>query len=192
MRPVCGRDAWNSWRSSRSRSALWWWKRSRSSIARTVRKYRRYGCARWPRRCCGKSGTTSRAMSVENCCNADIWEVTMKRSAIIASSAALLVACPFVALAQDKISDGVVKIGMLEDMSSIYADITGVGEVPAAKMAVEELGGKVLGKPIEVVAADHQNKPDIASAVAREWFDIQHVDALMDVAASATALAAIE
>jgi len=116
----------------------------------------------------------------------------MKRSAIIASSAALLVACPFVALAQDKISDGVVKIGILEDMSNIYADITGVGAVTAAKMAVEEFGGKVLGKPIEVVAADHQNKPDIASAVVREWFDIQHVDALMDVAASATALAVIE
>jgi branched-chain amino acid transport system substrate-binding protein len=59
-------------------------------------------------------------------------------------------------------------------------------------MAVEDFGGKVLGKPIEVVAADHLNKPDIASAIVREWFDIQHVDALMDVAASATALAAID
>ena len=116
----------------------------------------------------------------------------MKRSAAIASGAALLLACAFAAQAQEKISDGVVKIGMLEDMSSIYADITGVGAVTAAKMAVEDFGGKVLGKPIEVVAADHQNKPDIASATAREWFDIQHVDALMDVAASATALAAIE
>ena len=116
----------------------------------------------------------------------------MRRSAAIASGAALLLACAFAAQAQEKISDGVVKIGMLEDMSSIYADITGVGAVTAAKMAVEDFGGKVLGKPIEVVAADHQNKPDIASATAREWFDIQHVDALMDVAASATALAAIE
>ena len=115
----------------------------------------------------------------------------MKRSAAIASGAALLLACAFAAQAQEKISDGVVKIGMLEDMSSIYADITGVGAVTAAKMAVEDFGGKVLGKPIEV-AADHQNKPDIASATAREWFDTQHVDALMDVAASATALAAIE
>jgi len=85
-----------------------------------------------------------------------------------------------------------VKIGMLEDMSSIYADITGVGAVTAAKMAVEDFSGKVLGKPIEVISADHQNKPDIASATAREWFDNQHVDALMDVAASATALAAID
>jgi branched-chain amino acid transport system substrate-binding protein len=116
----------------------------------------------------------------------------MKRSAAIATGAALLLASAFAARAQDKISDGVVKIGMLEDMSSIYADITGTGAVMAAKMAVEDFGGKVLGKPIEVVAADHQNKPDIASATAREWFDNQHVDALMDVAASATALAAIE
>jgi len=94
--------------------------------------------------------------------------------------------------AQEKISDGVVKIGMIEDMSSIYADITGVGAVTAAKMAVEDFGGKVLSKPIEVVSADHQNKPDIASATAREWFDAERVDALMDVAASATALAAID
>src|SRR5262252_7887694 len=116
----------------------------------------------------------------------------MKRSAAIATGAALLLACAFAARAQEKVSDGVVKIGMLEDMSSIYADITGVGAVTAAKMAVEDFGGKVLGKPIEIVAADHLNKPDVASAIVREWFDTQHVDALMDVAASATALAAIE
>jgi Periplasmic binding protein len=116
----------------------------------------------------------------------------MKRSAAIATAAALLLACAFAAQAQEKVSDGVVKIDMLEDMSSIYADITGVGAVTAAKMAVEDFGGKVLGKPIEVIAADHQNKPDILSATAREWFDTQHVDALLDVAASATALAAIE
>jgi branched-chain amino acid transport system substrate-binding protein len=116
----------------------------------------------------------------------------MKRSAAIATGAALLLACTFAGQAQEKISDGVVKIGMLEDMASLYADITGVGAVTAAKMAVEDFGGKVVGKPIEVVSADHQNKPDIASAAAREWFDVQRVDALMDVAASATALAAIE
>ena len=116
----------------------------------------------------------------------------MKRPAAIATGAALLLACALAAQAQEKVSEGVVKIGMLEDMASIYADITGVGAVTAAKMAVEDFGGKVLGKPIEVVAADHQNKPDIASATAREWFDNQHVDALMDVAASATTLAALE
>jgi len=118
----------------------------------------------------------------------------MKRSATFAS--ALWFACVLPAYAQekvsDKISDGVVKIGMLEDMSSIYADITGVNAVAAAKMAVEDFGGTVLGKPIEIVSADHQNKADIASTTAREWFDTQHVDAILDVAASATALAAIE
>jgi len=116
----------------------------------------------------------------------------MRRSASIATGAAMLLAGAVAAPAQEKISDGVVKIGMIEDMSSIYADITGVGAVTAAKMAVEDFGGKVLSKPIEVVSADHQNKPDIASATAREWFDAERVDALMDVAASATALAAID
>jgi branched-chain amino acid transport system substrate-binding protein len=120
----------------------------------------------------------------------------MRKSAAVATGGALLLACAFAAPAQennkDKISDGVVKIGLIEDMSSIYADITGIGAVTAAKMAVEDFGGKVLSMPIEVVSADHQNKADISSATAREWFDNQHVDALMDVAASATALAAVD
>jgi branched-chain amino acid transport system substrate-binding protein len=116
----------------------------------------------------------------------------MRRSVAVATGSALLLACAFAAPAQEKISDGVVKIGLIEDMSSIYADITGIGAVTAAKMAVEDFGGKVLGVPIEVVSADHQNKADISSATAREWFDNQHVDALMDVAASATALAAVD
>jgi len=91
-----------------------------------------------------------------------------------------------------KFSDGVVKIGLILDMSSLYADITGEGSALAARMAVEDFGGKVLGVPIEVVTADHQNKADIAAAKAREWFDTQKVDMLADVAASATALAALE
>jgi branched-chain amino acid transport system substrate-binding protein len=91
-----------------------------------------------------------------------------------------------------KVSDGVVKIGLLLDMSSLYADITGEGSVMAARMAVEDFGGKVLGAPIEIVSADHQNKADVASSKAREWFDTQKVDMLGDVAASATALAALE
>ena len=120
----------------------------------------------------------------------------MRKSVAVAIGGASLLACAFAAPAQEnnkeKISDGVVKIGLIEDMSSIYADITGIGAVTAAKMAVEDFGGKVLGAPIDVVSADHQNKADIASATAREWFDNQHVDALMDVAASATALAAVD
>ena len=107
-------------------------------------------------------------------------------------AAASLLALVGAASAQDRISDGVVRIGLILDMSGLYADITGQGSVEAARMAVEDFGGKVLGKPVEIVFADHQNKPDIAAAKAREWFDDQQVDAIMDVAASATALAAIE
>ena len=91
-----------------------------------------------------------------------------------------------------KISDGVVKIGLLNDMNSLYADITGQGTVEAVKLAIEEFGGKVHGFPIEVIVADHQNKADLAAAKAREWFDSQKVDILGDVGASATALAASE
>jgi branched-chain amino acid transport system substrate-binding protein len=91
-----------------------------------------------------------------------------------------------------KISDGVVKIGLLLDMNSLYADLTGEGSVTAARMAIEDFGGKVLGVPIELVFADHQNKADIAAAKAREWFDTERVDVIADVAASATALAAAE
>ncbi len=91
-----------------------------------------------------------------------------------------------------KISDDVVKIGLILDMSSIYADITGQGSVEAARFAIEDFGGKVAGKPIELVFADHQNKADIAAAKAREWFENEKVDAILDVAASATALAALE
>src|SRR6516165_295609 len=126
------------------------------------------------------------------CCQSPPREATMRRSVALATVTLLLLGFAFAAQAQEKVSDGVVKIGMLEDMSSIYADITGLGAVTAARMAVEDFGGKVLGKPIEIISADHQNKPDIASATVREWFDTQHVDALLDVAASATALAAIE
>jgi hypothetical protein len=72
-------------------------------------------------------------------------------------------------------------------MSGLYTDITGIVSVTAAKTVVEDFGGGVLGAPIEVLSADHQNKPDGASATAREWFEIQQVDAILDVAASATA-----
>ena len=95
------------------------------------------------------------------------------------------------AQAQDKISDGVVKIGILNDMTGVYADIVGPGAVIAAKMAIADFGGKVLGKPIELIVADHQNKADISAAKAREWFDTQQVDMLADVAATAPALAAL-
>jgi branched-chain amino acid transport system substrate-binding protein len=87
------------------------------------------------------------------------------------------------------ISDDVVKIALSLDMSSLYADVTGPGTVAAAQLAIEDFGGKVLGKPIQLVYADHQNKADIAASKAREWFDRDKVDAILDVAASGPALA---
>jgi branched-chain amino acid transport system substrate-binding protein len=88
-------------------------------------------------------------------------------------------------------SDGAIRIGVLNDQSGPYANNTGLGVVIAAKMAVEDFGGTVLGKPIEIISADHQNKADIASAATREWIDVQKVDALVDLGGSATALAAL-
>lgn len=84
-----------------------------------------------------------------------------------------------------------IKLGLILDMSSVYSDVTGAGSETAARMAVEDFGGKVLGRPITVLVADHQNKPDIAASVARKWFDVDHVTALMDVASSSPALSAM-
>ena len=119
---------------------------------------------------------------------------TPRRHALALAATALLAlaAVPTGAQAQDKISDGIVKIGMLLDLSGVYADIVGPGSVIAANMAIADFGGKVLGKPIELIVADHQNKADLTAAKAREWFDTQKVDMLADVAATAPALAALE
>ena len=86
------------------------------------------------------------------------------------------------------ISDDVVKIGVLTDMSSLYADATGKGSLAAVQMAVEDYGGNVKGKPVEVISADHQNKPDIGIAIARNWYDNEKVDAIFDVPTSSVAL----
>ncbi|HMM54626.1 MAG TPA: ABC transporter substrate-binding protein [Candidatus Desulfobacillus sp.] len=94
------------------------------------------------------------------------------------------------ALAQSgKLSGDMVKIGVMNDMSGLYADIGGPGSVEAAKMAVADFGGKIFGKPIEVVAADHQNKPDVGASKAREWFDAQGVDMIVDVPTSSVGIA---
>jgi len=87
-----------------------------------------------------------------------------------------------------QISDDVVKIGVLTDMSSLYADATGKGSVAAVEMAVADYGGKVKGKPVEVVVADHQNKPDVGVNIARNWYDNDKVDAIFDVPTSSVAL----
>jgi branched-chain amino acid transport system substrate-binding protein len=93
------------------------------------------------------------------------------------------------ALAAEKISDGVVRIGVLTDMTGYYSDLAGPGSVLAARMAAEDFGGKVLGAPIEIVSSDHQNKADVASNAARKWFDQDKVDAIADLVSSSTALA---
>jgi branched-chain amino acid transport system substrate-binding protein len=103
-------------------------------------------------------------------------------------SAAILAASAYPAFAAN-ISDGKVKIGILNDQSGVYADFGGKWSVEAAKMAVEDFGGKVQGAPIEVINADHQNKPDIASNIARKWYDTEQVDAIMELTTSSVALA---
>ena len=116
----------------------------------------------------------------------------MKSSIVLGLALVIASACANAQKPAPRISDGVVKIGMLLDMSSLYADLTGEGSVTAARMAIEDFGGSVLGVPIQLVAVDHQNKTDLAATKAREWFDTERVDMLADVAASATALAALE
>jgi branched-chain amino acid transport system substrate-binding protein len=116
----------------------------------------------------------------------------MKRSLLQSLISAALILAADAAAAQEKISDGVVKIGLLLDMSGPYSDINGPGSALAARMAIEDFGGKVLGKPIEIVVADHLNKPDVASGMAQKWFESENVDAITDVAASATSLAVIK
>lgn len=79
---------------------------------------------------------------------------------------------------QANLSDDKVKIGVLTDMGGVYSDITGQGSVEAVRMAVEDFGGEVLGKPIEVVGADTQLKPDIGSTIARRWIENEQVDVI--------------
>ncbi|WP_211112619.1 ABC transporter substrate-binding protein [Azospirillum sp. SYSU D00513] len=88
-----------------------------------------------------------------------------------------------------EVSDGVVKIGILNDQSGVYAEFGGRSSYEAARMAVEDFGGTVLGKPVEVITADHQNKADIASVVARQWYDVDRVDTIMELTTSSVALA---
>lgn len=114
----------------------------------------------------------------------------MKKITMLAAACAT--AATLGAAGAQQISDGVVKIGVIEDMSGVYADISGEGSVAAVRLAIEDFGGKVLGKPIELLVGDHQNKADIGATIARNWFDSDRLDALMDVATSSPALAAID
>jgi branched-chain amino acid transport system substrate-binding protein len=109
-----------------------------------------------------------------------------------ALACAILMAAPQMASAQmasAQISDDVVRIGVLTDLSSWGRDNSGPGSVEAAKMAVEEFGPTVLGKPIEIISADHQMKTDVGTQIAREWFDNGKVDAVADIPNSGIAIA---
>ena len=85
-----------------------------------------------------------------------------------------------------------VKIGVLTDFSGLYTDDTGLGSLAAAKMAVQDFDPAAHGMKVEIVSADHQNKPDLGSSIARQWFDVDHVDAIVDVPTSSVALAVNE
>ena len=113
---------------------------------------------------------------------------TFVTSAIAAATAVFLAGVSTSAMAQGKLSGDTVKIGVLTDMSGLYADYGGPGAVAAAKMAVKDFGGKMFGKPIEVVNADHQNKPDVAKNVTQQWFDRDGVDMTVENLNSAVAL----
>ncbi len=88
-----------------------------------------------------------------------------------------------------QISDGIVKIGVLNDQSSLYADLAGQGSVVAARMAVEDFEAAKKGLKVEIIFADHQNKPDVGSQIARQWYDADKVDVIVDVPNSGVALA---
>ncbi len=107
------------------------------------------------------------------------------RSVIFASCLALMSGS---ALAQE-ISDDVVKIGILNDQSGVYADFGGKYSIEAAKMALEDFGGTVLDKKVEIISADHQNKADIAANISRQWYDQDKVDAIMELTSSSVGLA---
>src|SRR3954468_8656258 len=91
--------------------------------------------------------------------------------------------------ARAQVSDDVVKVGVLTDMSSLYSDINGPGAVVATQMAIDDMGGNVLGKKIELVQADVQNKPDVAVAKSGEWYDNDHVDVILGSGASSSSIA---
>jgi branched-chain amino acid transport system substrate-binding protein len=111
----------------------------------------------------------------------------LKALSVALTTALPLIFCASTAHAQ--VSGTSVKIGFITDMSGLYADLDGPGGTEAIKMAIADFGGKVLGKPIEIVSADHQNKPDIGAGIAAQWFDRDGVDLIIDVPTSSVALA---
>jgi branched-chain amino acid transport system substrate-binding protein len=112
------------------------------------------------------------------------------RSAIL--MAALLASTAVSTPARAQITDNVVKIGVLTDLSSLYADLSGPGSVTAAKLAVADFNAAAKGLKVEILAGDHQNKPDVAASLASAWFDVDKVDVIVDLVNSGVALAVSE
>src|SRR6266446_6462889 len=110
----------------------------------------------------------------------------MRTKVLIAALTAVLIGAP---AAHAQISDGIIKIGVLNDQSSLYADLTGQGSVVAARMAVEDFGATAKGMKVEVIFADHQNKADVGANIARQWYESDKVDVIVDTPNSAVALA---
>jgi branched-chain amino acid transport system substrate-binding protein len=107
-------------------------------------------------------------------------------------SLAAVIAALMCSTAQAQISDGTIRIGVMNDMSGTYSDLSGQGSVIAARMAVEDFGAAAKGLKVEIVGADHQNKPDVGSNVVRTWIDVDKVDVIVDVPTSSVALAVNE
>jgi branched-chain amino acid transport system substrate-binding protein len=108
----------------------------------------------------------------------------LKQSLYLAGALALVAG-----VAHAQISDGVIKIGVMNDQSGTYADLAGPGSVVAARMAIEDFGAAKKGMKVEVLVADHQNKPEVGSGIARQWFDVDKVDVIVDVPTSSVVLA---
>jgi branched-chain amino acid transport system substrate-binding protein len=113
----------------------------------------------------------------------------MTRMALVRS---LYLSAAFMLFAQVTEAAETIKIGVLNDQSGVFADNGGVGSIAAAKLAAEDFGGEILGQKIEVISADHQNKPDVAATTARRWFDTENVDMIADGAASSAGFAILE
>jgi branched-chain amino acid transport system substrate-binding protein len=136
-----------------------------------------------------RGGVAGREKCAEKCADREEWMTignTPSRRQILLAGAALALA-PRVSSAQQARP---LKIGVLNDMSSVYSDYQGIGSVVAAQLAVDDFSAK-LGVPVEIISADHQNKPDVGAAIARRWFDTENVDVIMDLPNSAVALAVI-
>lgn len=118
---------------------------------------------------------------------------SLRRSSLVVAAIAGAAGMPGAMVgARAQVSDGVVKIGVITDMSGFLADVAGPGALTAVQMAVSDFGGKVLGKPIEVVSADNANKADVAANLVRNWFDTQNVDMITDLGNSATGLSSVK